>query len=66
MRDINVWQKLLGHDLFGFSGIEPSNKKKSTKVWRQRDKSIKQNSMLRGKALLDYRTLLEKISDDDK
>ena len=59
MRDINVWQKLLSHDLFGFTGIEPSDKKKSTKVWRNRDKSVKQNSMLRGKALLQYRDLLE-------
>jgi|TARA_R110000744_G_scaffold5544_1_gene19715 hypothetical protein len=65
MRDINVWQKLLGQDLFGFTSIEPSNKKKSTKVWRQRDKSVKQNSMLRGKALLEYRLKLESILEED-
>tara|TARA_R110002111_G_C5861810_1_gene360664 strand:- start:38 stop:643 length:606 start_codon:yes stop_codon:yes gene_type:complete len=65
MRDINVWQKLLGQDLFGFTSIEPSNKKKSTKVWRQRDKSVKQNSMLRGKALLEYRIKLESILEED-
>ena len=66
MRDINMWQKLLGHDLFGFTSIEPSNKKKSTKVWRQRDKSVKQNSMLRGKALLEYRLKLENILEENK
>ena len=59
MRDINVWQKLLSHDLFGFESITPSTKKKSAKLWGKRDKSVKQNSMLRGRALLDYRNLLE-------
>ena len=55
MRDINVWQKLLSKDLFGFEEIEPSKKKKDASIWAKRDKTKKQNSMLRGKALLDYR-----------
>ena len=55
MRDINVWQKLLSKDLFGFEEIQPSKKKKDASIWAKRDKTKKQNSMLRGKALLDYR-----------
>ena len=64
MRDINVWNKQIGADLFGFDAIKPSNKKKSAKVWSKRNKSITQNSMLRGKALLDYRNLLENEEKD--
>jgi hypothetical protein len=64
MRDINVWQKLLSNDLFGFESITPSNKKKSAKLWGKRNKSVKQSSMLRGKALLDYRNLLENEEND--
>jgi len=64
MRDINVWQKLLSHDLFGFESITPSNKKKSAKLWGKRNKSVKQSTMLRGKALLDYRNLLENEEND--
>jgi len=55
MRDINVWVKLIGADMFGFQSVQPSKKKKDSSVWAKRDKSLKQNSMLRGKALLDYR-----------
>jgi len=58
MRDINVWQKLLGDDLFGFESIVPSTKKKDASVWAKRDKSKKQNTMLRGKALIDYRKMI--------
>ena len=58
MRDINVWQKLLGDDLFGFESIVPSTKKKDASIWAKRDKSKKQNSMLRGKALIDYRKMI--------
>lgn len=29
MRDINVWHKLIGEDLFGFDSLEPSTKKKT-------------------------------------
>lgn len=58
MRDINVWQKLLGDDLFGFESIAPSTKKKDASIWAKRDKSKKQNSMLRGKALIDYRKMI--------
>jgi hypothetical protein len=55
MRDINVWVKLIGKDMFGFKSVQPSNKKKDSSIWAKRDKSLQQNSMLRGKALLDYR-----------
>ena len=61
MRDINVWQKALSPDLFGFTAIEPSTKKKDSSVWAKRDKSKKQNIMLRGKALLQYR---QKVLDE--
>jgi hypothetical protein len=55
MRDINVWHKLIGEDLFGFNSLEPSTKKKDASIWAKRNKDKKQSSMLRGKALLDYR-----------
>jgi len=58
MRDINVWFKQLVPDLFGdkpLIEVEPSNKKKDASIWAKRSKDKKQNSMLRGKALLDYR-----------
>lgn len=55
MRDINVWHKLIGKDLFGFDALAPSTKKKDASIWAKRKKDKKQSSMLRGKALLDYR-----------
>lgn len=55
LRDINVWHKLIGEDLFGFDSLEPSTKKKDASIWAKRNKDKKQSSMLRGKALLDYR-----------
>ena len=58
MRDINVWFKQLVPDLFGdkpLIEVEPSKKKKDASIWAKRSKDKKQNSMLRGKALLDYR-----------
>jgi hypothetical protein len=58
MRDINVWYKQMSFDLFGFEGIEPSTKQKDASVWRKRNKEDGQSSMLRGKALLDYRERL--------
>jgi hypothetical protein len=60
MRDINTWFKELNPDLFSFDILEPSEKKKDSSIWAKRKKDKKQNSMLRGKALLDYRkTILE-------
>ena len=60
MRDINVWYKQLTCDMFGneidTSLIKkPSSKKKDSSIWRKRNKNKSQNSMLRGKALLQYR-----------
>ena len=55
MRDINVWYKELEKDMFGFDSLVPSKKEKDASVWRKRNKDKSQNSMLRGKALLDYR-----------
>ena len=60
MRDINTWFKELNPDLFSFDVLEPSSKKKDASIWAKRKKDKKQNSMLRGKALLEYRrTILE-------
>ena len=60
MRDINTWFKELNVGLFPFDSLEPSDKKKDASIWAKRKKDKKQNSMLRGKALLDYRkTILE-------
>jgi len=65
MRDINVWYKELEKDLFGFSSLEPSTKEKDASIWRKRKKDKKQNRMLRGKALLNYRkTIIEEQADD--
>jgi hypothetical protein len=64
MRDINVWQKLLSRDLFGFEAIQPSDKKKDSSIWAKRDKNKKQNSMLRGKALLEYRRQILEEHDE--
>ena len=58
MRDINTWFKTLNADLFSFNVIEPSAKKKDASVWAKRKKDKKQNSMLRGKALLHYRRVI--------
>jgi len=66
MRDINVWFKQLHADLFGELPekiLEPSSKKKDASIWRKRNKDHKQSSMLRGKALLDYR---KKIIEETK
>jgi hypothetical protein len=58
MRDINVWFKQTKADLFGDQPsieLEPSTKKKDASFWAKRNKDKSQNSMLRGKALLQYR-----------
>ena len=65
MRDINVWYKLLSSDFFGFDKLTPSTKKKSQKIWSKRKKGVKQSSMLRGKALLDYRKMIVESIDDE-
>lgn len=65
MRDINVWHKLLSNDFFGFDKLTPSTKKKSQKIWSKRKKDMKQNSMLRGKALLDYRKMIVESIEDE-
>ena len=64
MRDINVWQKALSADLFGFTAIEPSTKKKDASIWAKRDKSKKQNKMVRGKALIEYRKKILEEHDE--
>ena len=67
MRDINVWFKQLFPDLFGEQPsrvLKPSTKKKDASFWRKRNKNKSQNSMLRGKALLQYRKqILEEKND---
>ena len=64
MRDINVWHKVLREDMFGYLNLEPSQKKKDSSVWRKNYKKYGlQNSMLRGKALLDYRKKIEDEQD---
>ena len=64
MRDINVWFKQTKPDLFGSDPsiiMQPSTKKKDSSIWSKRKKGTSQNSMLRGKALLQYR---KKILDE--
>ena len=64
MRDINVWYKPLKEGLFPVSHIEPSFKKKDASIWAKRkNKSI--SSMLRGKALLDYRNAILMEHEDN-
>tara|TARA_Y100000114_G_C11697148_1_gene296578 strand:- start:308 stop:907 length:600 start_codon:yes stop_codon:yes gene_type:complete len=65
MRDINVWYKELEKDMFGFESLEPSKKEKDASIWRKRKKDKTQNSMLRGKALLDYRKSIVEEHDAD-
>ena len=65
MRDINVWYKELEKDMFGFESLEPSKKEKDASIWRKRKKDKSQNSMLRGKALLDYRKSIVEEQDAD-
>ena len=57
MRDINVWYKAIKAGLFAVDHIEPSDKKKDASIWAKR-KNKSQSSMLRGKALLDYRNAI--------
>ena len=57
MRDINVWYKSISEGLFSVDHIEPSTKKKDASIWTKR-KNKSQSSMLRGKALLDYRNAI--------
>lgn len=63
MRDINVWYKPISESLFSVEHINPSAKKKDASVWAKR-KNKSQSSMLRGKALLDYRNAI--VSEHDK
>lgn len=57
MRDINVWYKAIKAGLFDVDHIKPSDKKKDASIWSKR-KNKSQSSMLRGKALLDYRNAI--------
>lgn len=57
MRDINVWYKAINAGFFAVDHIEPSDKKKDASIWAKR-KNKSQSSMLRGKALLDYRNAI--------
>ena len=51
--------------MFGFESLEPSKKEKDASIWRKRKKDKTQNSMLRGKALLDYRKSIVEEHDAD-
>ena len=57
-RDINVWQKLLGIDLFGFDAVDPSAKQKSRKeyqkAWSQKKRALDDGQPL-AKGKLDRR-----------
>ena len=64
MRDINCWRRDLQQPLFTTS-VEASNKKKDASVWAKRG-SLKTSSMLRGKALQNYRDLVISSSKDKK
>ena len=67
MRDINVWFKQTKPDLFGSEPsiiMQPSTKKKDSSIWSKRKKGTSQNSMLRGKALLQYRKKILNESED--
>lgn len=64
MRDINSWVKELKPSLFPLHSVEPSNKAKDASFWRKRGKKS-QSSMLRGKALIDYRnSVLAEVTDE--
>lgn len=62
MRDINVWYKPISEGLFSVPHKEPSTKQKDASIWAKR-KNKSQSSMLRGKALLDYRNAI--VSEHD-
>jgi GNAT superfamily N-acetyltransferase len=62
MRDINAWVKELKPSLFPLQSVKPSSKAKDASFWRKRGKNS-QSSMLRGKALIDYRNRVLKESD---
>jgi len=57
MRDINNWRLDLQPQLI-ISTVEPSEKKKDAGLWR-RNKGQKQTQFMRGKAMQEYRALLE-------
>lgn len=64
MRDINSWVKELKPSLFPLHSVEPSNKSKDASFWRKRGNKS-QSSMLRGKALIDYRnSVLSEVADE--
>ena len=60
------WYKELEKDMFGFDSLEPSKKEKDASVWRKRNKDKSQNSMLRGKALLDYRRSIVEEQEENQ
>lgn len=64
MRDINHWRYDIHAPLF-ITEMEPSNKAKSAKLW-SKYKHKDGNSMLRGKALQEYRAkVIASVSEDD-
>lgn len=59
MRDINCWRYELSPPLFQMPSVSASNKAQDASLWRARDVSLG-SQFLRGKALKNYRAIIEK------
>jgi len=61
-RKINVWKKYLSPDLFADIEIEPAKGKTSAAVWRANKQTGLVTQFVRGRAMREYRLLLEERS----
>jgi len=65
MRTINVWRKQLMPELFETIAIEPAYGKTSSALWAKNKDTGIVTQFVRGKAMKDYRALLESKSNDN-
>lgn len=58
MRKINVWEKLIGPELFPLESVEPAVGKVDASIWRKNKQTGLISSFARGQQLHEYRTLV--------
>lgn len=59
MRKINVWRKQFTPELFDLVYVEPATGKTDASIWRKNKKTGLVTQFIRGKAMKEYRAILE-------
>jgi GNAT superfamily N-acetyltransferase len=63
MRKINVWEKLIGPELFLLESVAPSSGVVDASMWRRNKKTGVVNQFARGKKMHEYRRMIT-LADD--